>query len=217
MVTDHHESDRQTAYHAAVAVRIDDIPCDVGGDTLGDVLGAAGKRLGPAGRVIVEVVIDGESLVGESLATRQGESAAGMVIELTSADPKELALGLLEQVRRRLDEAATLQTDAAACLQRDDEADAMKQLGEAVVIWQQTQQAVQQSAAMMNVPLSELAGGDATFEELTRSLIEQLQSLRDGLTARDTVAVADTLAYEWPATTQRWRGVVERLMEKIDA
>ena len=44
----------------------------------------------------------------------------------------------------------------------------------------------------------------------------RLNELYEYLTNRDTVALADTLAYEWPDVTKRWQSVVDDLIQAID-
>lgn len=196
-------------------VLIDDIPIDLPGETLGEVLLAAKQRLDPSGRMIVEISVDGDNLVGDAIHDRAHESIEQRELSLTTADTRGLVVELLEQVRGGLDEALRRQEAAADCLQRDEQVDALKHIGEAMSIWQQTEQAVRQCADLMAIELTELGADDASFEELCGNLITQLESLRDLLQARDTVAVADTLAYEWPETTEKWKGLVERLLEKV--
>lgn len=199
-----------------MTVKIDDIPIDLPGETLGEVLVAAKQRLDPSGRLIVEIHFDGQQLIGDAIEQQQHQQIAEHDLALITAETRVLVIELLRQVRGRLDEALQQQEKAADLLQRDEEVDALKHIAEAMSIWQQTEQAVRQCAMLMEIELSELGSEDASFEELCGGLITQLESLRDQLQARDSVAVADTLAYEWPETTQKWKGLVERLLAEVD-
>jgi hypothetical protein len=198
-------------------VLIDDLPVDIDTGPLGDVLLAAQQRIEPQGRIIVEVLLDGEPLIGDALVERQDEHLGDSILSLLTADPRELVIDTLGEIHRQLQAAGEYQTEAAGCLQRDDEQAALERIGEAMTIWQQTERAVRESAQIMEVSLDDLKIGGQTFSQLTAGLIAQLESLRDLLQARDTVAVADTLQYEWPETTMRWQQAVEKLVERIRA
>ncbi len=201
-----------------MALFIDDIPVPLTAATLGELLHAATHRLEPSGRVVVEVLIDDEPVVGDALDRRSAEPlSAATMIRLTTADPRELVVETLAEIRRQLDNAGQLQQQAADELQRDNQVGALKNIGDAMMIWQQTEQAVRQSATILDVPLQDLSVDGVVFTELTTNLVKQLSQLRDLLQASDTVAMADTLAYEWPTTIQRWQILVDRLIETVRA
>lgn len=197
-------------------VFIDDLPADITAPSLGEALLAAQRDLERAGRIIVEVVLDGQPLVGDELFERQEEALADSTLNLVTANPRELVAETLGAVHGQLDAARDAQTEAAACLQRDEQDAAMQLIGEAMTTWQQTERAVRESAGVMEISLDDLAIDGQPFSELTSALIEQLSSLRDLLEAHDFVAVADALQYEWPQTTLRWQKAIEELMEKIN-
>lgn len=196
-------------------VHIDDLPVAIEPGPLGDVLLAAQKQLEADGRIIVEVLLDGAPLIGDDLFDRQNETVGDATLNLVTANPRELVVDTLGEIHRMLQVASESQTEAADCLQRDDEAGAYERIGDAMTIWQQTERAVRESAQIMEFTLDDLLVEERTFSELTAGLIEQLGALRSLLQARDTVALADTLQYEWPDTTMLWQKAVEQLIEKI--
>ncbi len=196
-------------------VLIDDHPMGNVTGSLGDVLLAAQKELEPLGRIIVEVLLDGQPLIGDQLFDRQEEPLGDMTLNLITANPRELVVDTLGEIHRMLQVAGEQQNEAADYLQRDDQRSALERIGESMTIWQQTERAVRESAQIMEVSLDDLVIDAFTFSELTADLIERLSGLRDLLTANDFVAVADTLQYEWPDVTMRWQKAIEKLMEVI--
>jgi hypothetical protein len=197
-----------------MSIYIDDAPVNLAANTLEEALLAAKRFVEPSGRILVEVALDGERIVGDELTRRQAESLAGRTLRLATADGQELLVQTLGEVRRQLDEAARMQGEAADCLQRDQPRDALSRIADAIVIWQHTGQVVSTCAAMMKLPLGSLAAGGQTFERIASDLAAMLTTLRDLLVARDAVGLADTLAYEWPATTQRWQELIDQLIAK---
>ena len=196
-------------------VLIDDHPMGNVTGSIGDVLLAAQKELEPLGRIIVEVLLDGQPLIGDQLFDRQEEPLGDMTLNLITANPRELVVDTLGEIHRMLQVAGEQQNEAADFLQRDDQRSALERIGESMTIWQQTERAVRESAQIMEVSLDDLVIDAFTFSELTADLIERLSGLRDLLTANDFVAVADTLQYEWPDVTMRWQKAIEKLMEVI--
>ena len=196
-------------------VLIDDLPMGIATGSLGDVLLAAQKELEPLGRIIVEVLLDGQPLIGDQLFDRQEEPLGDMTLNLITANPRELVVDTLGEIHRMLQVAGEQQNEAADFLQRDDQRAALERIGESMTIWQQTERAVRESAQIMEVSLEDLVIDAFTFSELTADLIERLSGLRDLLQANDFVAVADTLQYEWPDVTMRWQKAIEKLMEQI--
>jgi hypothetical protein len=196
---------------------VDDIAVTFQGQTLGEVVKEAQDRATPVGRVVVEVSVDGEPLIGDQLTARDGDPVVDGEIKIITAEPTELLLDTLVMTRGKLDEVIQFQQQAADCLQRDESTQGMEALNKAIDIWLMVQQAVEQSAMMQQIPFSELTAGELSFEQLVKQLIDQLESLKVALIARDTVAVADTLEYEWPAMTEQWRTVIDALMSKIQA
>ena len=197
-------------------IYLDDRPLDVDETALGRILQAAQRLLEPLRRIVVEVKLNGQSLVGPQLGERQEELIESAELRLYSADPNELALSTLEQVRHRLDEAREAQQQAAEQLQGDRLVDAMGHVSRMVEVWQQTHQAVQQSAALVGGGPEEQPFWQDDVARLVQDLTEQLRELRDLLKASDTVGLADALAYEWPETAGRWEHAIDELIAVIE-
>ncbi|MEX0744931.1 MAG: hypothetical protein WD118_04955 [Phycisphaeraceae bacterium] len=196
-------------------VFLDDEQLDLPGDNLAAVLAAARDRVTGDGRVMVEVHLDGEPVPAEQLDRAESVAVEGVDVHLYSADPRELARMTLEQVRGRLGEVGGIQAEAAELLQQDQTAGAMDHVREAIEVWLQTQQAVAHTATLLDIDLDTLAVGDMTFDAITAELIERLQAVKELLAAGDGVALADTLAYEWPELVERWDRLIAALLERI--
>jgi hypothetical protein len=193
---------------------LDDVAVDLPGESLAAQLAAARDSLSPKGRMVVEVKVDGQTLDPDRLEAEQGEPVSGE-LRIYSADPRALVIPTVEQARDQLVEAAQWQEEAADLLQQDNAAEAMKLIGQAFNAWQQTQQVVQQSAALLQIDLDDLELGGHRMPELVQALLEQLKALRDLIVANDTVALADVLAYEWPGTNETWIQVLDHFIQLL--
>jgi hypothetical protein len=198
-------------------IYLDDEAIALSGNSLGDVLHAAREQIAEQGRVVVEVQIDGQSLVDHEIDEQQDAAIGQREVRLFTADPVTLAVGTLGQVRDVLDVAQRVQTDAAELFQQDRSGDAIQRVAEAMSIWQQTQQAVLHSAVLLELDLDQREVEGIAVSETVNDLITHLTSLRDQLAAGDTVAVADALAFEWPQTVERWQKLIDAMIGWIEA
>lgn len=197
-------------------IYLDDEPVTIVGENLAAVLDAARRKLEPSGRLVVEVQLDGATLSSDQLQERADAAVAASEVRLYSADPRELAIDALDQVRGRLAQVRDDQQAAADLLQQDKGVEAIQKVGACIAGWLQTQQAVTLAANLAGVDLNTLQVGGKPATQCMERLIEGLKSLKDALVHRDTVALADALAYEWPEQVDDWDRLVERLTEEIE-
>ncbi|XAL99982.1 hypothetical protein OT109_01080 [Phycisphaeraceae bacterium D3-23] len=199
-----------------MAVRIDDEPVALEANSLRSLLAAAREHLAPAGRMVVQVQVDGEMVVDDALDSDTPADFTTTDVQVYSAKPAELAVGALEQARAMIDTARQQQEDAAALLQKDQTAEALAQVGESIQGWIQAQQAVTAVAQLLGLDLTAVTVDGDTVAARTQELLTRLVELKGLIEANDHVALADALAYEWPETTQRWDAALGALVEHIE-
>lgn len=199
-----------------MAILLDDVAVDLPGESLSAVLEAAQRQLDPSQRVIVEVQLAGQTLDSEQLEQAMDAPVADQQISLYSASPGDIAIATLGAVRDRLNEAKSIQDEAAELLQQDQAAEALEKVSLLIEIWLQTQQAVIQSATLMQVELSSLTADDQTMGAVAQDLVQKLVDLKQAIVSKDTVGLADTLSYEWPETVDRWDALVSNLIARIE-
>lgn len=200
----------------SMVVYIDEELIDIQSCGLGLVLQEAKKHLAASGRVVIEVEVDGRQLEYDALAELERSSIDESEVRLTSADPRDVAVAALCEVRKHL--ASTKQDHhlAAEMLQQDNQAEAVGKIASLVTVWQRTHRAVIESSALMGVDVGMLTVGEQTAEDVVGTLAEHLKTLRDLLQARDTVGLSDVLLYEWPEVIARWDLLVGALMDQIE-
>ena len=199
-----------------MAILLDDVAVDLPGENLSEVLEAAQRQLDASQRVIVEVQVAGQTLDSEQLEQAMGIAVADQQISLYSASPRDIATTTLAAVRDRLSEAKAIQDEAAELLQQDQAAQALEKVSSLIEIWLQTQQAVVQSATLMQIELSSLTADDQTMDAVAQDLVQKLMDLKQSIVSKDTVGLADTLSYEWPETVDRWDALVSNLIARIE-
>lgn len=196
-------------------VYLDEQPVDLAGPSLGELLDAARARLAEDKRVVVEVSIDGQTLGEGQISESVSEPIGEREVRLTSADPRDLAVETLDQVRGRLNEASQAQAEAAELFQQDKTVDALNRVGKSIEAWLQVQQAVLHSAVLLHINLDEVMVDGEPAHVLTTASLEQLQDIKTFIQANDTVSLADALAYEWPETASKWHALIDTLIDTI--
>lgn len=198
-----------------MTIYLDDEPFHFVGGDLGTVLDAANRRVKTEGRVIVEVKVGERTLVGETLRAAREENVSGQEVQLISADPSELALTTLRQVRQLLTEAKEGFGAAAQAFQTDDGAGGMSKLGKAMDIWHQLPTAILHSAGLLNINLDEMPA-ELSLNAASHELADRLRQLRESVQANDTVTLADALTYEWPKVAELWDRILIALINRIE-
>jgi len=200
-------------YHSPMTVYLDDQPVPLTGDRLADVIAAATARLQPAGRMVVEVQLNGQTLAGDSLTQHAAAPLAGDAdLRLYSADPHQLARQVLEQVRGELLAQQPVIERAADLLRQDKAAEAFGLVTQTNEVWLATMQAVQQAAPMLGVDLVKLEVDGRPFTAAAGELLTSLRQFKQQLTDQDTAALADTLGYEWPRLIEQWDAVIGKVI-----
>lgn len=180
-----------------------------------ELLAAVRDELAPSGRVVVEVRVDGQPITGPELDDDQPTQTTSD-IRVYSAKPSDLVVGILEDVRTQLAASQQMQQQAADFLQQDDPAKAMGLVKESINAWLQAQQAVGQSAQLLQLDLQEIkVEGQPVIERMTE-LIASLTELKDIVVANDFVTLADALQYEWPEITDRWDAAIGAIVKHIE-
>ncbi len=199
-----------------MAVYLDDEPVTLDGDNLASVLVSASDHLADSQRIVVEVQMDGQPVTSSTMDEWENKPLADREVRLYSADPRQLASTTLHQIKTRLEDARQSQAQAAELLQADKLDEAMEQLGNAIEVWLQSQQAVLGSAGLLGIDLQNKDINGMSAKQITTAMIGRLTTMRDMLNNNDTVGLADVLAYELPETIDRWEQLIDAFIIWIE-
>ena len=201
----------------AMRVTIDSKPIDVGsaaGATLAELLRHVGRSLNDSGRVLFKVKLNGREV---SPTGREGEQVLAETdeLELTSADPRQLARETLEQVGELFEQSRNSASQAAEHLQQGQISRAMEQLAGLVGLWSSAQQAVVQTSRLLSMDLEKMQVAGESFAEHIGRFQQQLQQIKSALQNRDYVSLADILNYELPDLTDRWQSLIKAVLAEM--
>ena len=197
-------------------ILLDDIPCHVQAQTVGEAIEGGAEVARDRGRLIVDVTVDGSHLSEADLASAQQQTRTAGIVRLVSADPVELVRQTLNDAHEALAEADRLQREAAELLQSDERTVAMDKLAEAISIWHCVQEAVTKGTQLIGLDLdAERPDGDQDIPDAIRRLKERLNALRRALQDRDEIGLADTLLYEFPQVIEQWQKLLGDLQGRL--
>src|SRR5687767_13991888 len=165
---------------------------NLGLKTLGQVL----AHLQKDNRLVVHVLIDGEEPDLNHLPQMKQKPVSGHTVFIETADPRQMALEVLDEVGAALDEADRLKTEAADLLQRNQNAPAMEKLSGCFTTWQHAQESILKTAQLLRIDLGKVAvgaagGANTTMRDLFDGFTRQLKEIRTSLEDRDFVRLCD--------------------------
>ncbi len=183
----------------------------LGLNTLGQVL----AHLQKDNRLVVHVLIDGEEPDLDHLPQVKQSSVTGHTVFIETADPRQMAIDVLDEVESALDEADRLKNEAADLLQRNQNAPAMEKLAGCFTTWQHAQESVLKTAQLLRINLALIRAGGGTMQELFEEFSRQLKQIRTSLENRDFVTLSDLLLYETTQTSTQWRSALVAMKATI--
>jgi len=184
---------------------------NLGLKTLGQVL----AHLQKDNRLVVHVLIDGEEPDLDHLPQVKQKPVSGHTVFIETADPRQMALEVLDEVGAALDEADRLKTEAADLLQRNQNAPAMEKLAGCFTTWQHAQESVLKTAQLLRIDLAKVRAGEITMQQLFEEFSRQLKQIRTSLENRDFVTLGDLLLYETTETSTQWRSAIGAMKAAI--
>jgi hypothetical protein len=180
--------------------------------TIGQVL----AHLQQQDRFVVNVLIDGQEPDLKELAKIKQSTLVGHTLFIETAEPREMALDVLDAVEHQLDEADRLKKDAVEALQANQLFQAMQKLSGCFTTWQHAEESVRKVAQLLRIDLSRISVTGKPFNALLATFQEELRSIKTALENRDYVNLCDILTYETTETSNQWRAALGAMRDTIE-
>src|SRR5438874_1447330 len=167
-----------------MSVTVDDQPMhaeQMGLTTVGQLLAYLQKE----NRLVVNVLIDGSEPDLSRLAQVKQSPLLGHTIFIETAEPRAMALDVLEQVEKQLGEADRLRSDAVELLQTNQSIKAMEKLGGCFNIWHHAEESILKTAQLLRIDLSRIVVDEKPFTQILETFGEQLKRIKSALESRD--------------------------------
>ena len=115
--------------------------------TVGQVL----AHLQEQDRLVVNVLIDGQEPDLNELSSIKQSAINGHTLFIETAEPREMALEVLDAVETQLDEADRLKKDAVEMLQANQLFQAMQKLSGCFTTWQHSQESIEKISQLLRI------------------------------------------------------------------
>ena len=172
----------------------------LGLQTVGQVLSHVQRE----NRLVVNLLTDGEQPDLERMGPLRQASLSGHTIYIETAEPRQMALEVLDEVEAQLREADRLKGEAVDLLQRNAAVRAMEKLSGCFSTWQNAQESVQKTAQLLRIDLSQVRVELRSLSEVLNEFTSQLREIKSALESRDFVTLSDILTYETTQTSTQW-------------
>jgi hypothetical protein len=195
-------------------VTLDEEPLDaeeLGLSTIGDVI----ARIGRSQRIVVRLLIDGESPDLKKLQSVNGILVKDRCIFIETADIAATALDALAQAEQRLTEGETNRTETADRLRRGQWTAAMETLSKCLGCWLEAQRTAVAVAKLCKIDLERLKVGPRTMGEISQQMADQLRRIQSAVQAVDLVELIDLMAYETVEIGPAWQSALKTIAMTI--
>jgi len=180
---------------------------DLGLRTVGQVL----AHLRRSNRLVVQVLIDGHEPERSRLKAVNRFPVGAHTIYIETADPRQMASGVLEEVEQQLRQADRLRDESLAMLDRNQPASAMERLAGCFSTWQHAQETVLKTAQLLRIDLSCVRVHGRAFTDLLADFTAQLRQIRTALEERDFGGLARLLRGDTSRICAQWYDAIESL------
>jgi hypothetical protein len=189
----------------------DDKIAAMGLKTVGQVLTHVQRE----NRLVVNLLIDGCEPDLSSISTVKASPLNGHNLFIETAEPRAMALEVLDEVDAQLAEADRLRKEAVELLQRNHPAPAMERLSGCFTTWNNAQESVTKTAQLLRIDLDLVMIEMRSLSDVLSDFTGQLREIREALEGRDFVTLGDILAYEATQTCSHWQQALEAIREIV--
>jgi hypothetical protein len=205
---------KQSKSGSLMSVTVDHEPLateKMGLKTVGQVL----SHLQRGNRLVTNLLIDGRAPDLDILSTVRTSPLNGHTVYIETAEPREMALNVLEEVEEQLDDTDTLRNDAADLLQRNQLGKAMEKLSGCFAVWQTAQESVLKIGQLLRINLDVVRVNGQTLSAVLTHFADQLRQIKSAIEHRDFVTLGDILAYEADETSLQWRNALAAVRDVV--
>jgi len=177
---------------------------EMGLKTVGQVL----AHLRRENRLIVNVFIDGQTPELRKIRAIKRSPLAGHTVQVETADPRQIAHQVLDEVEAQLVEVDRLTSESAALLQKKQVASAVEKLGGCFSAWKHVQEAIFKVAQLRRIDIQTIKVQGRAFTDLIADFTQRLRELRAALDGRDFATLGELLTHKMNQVADQWRDAI---------
>ena len=193
---------------------------DLGLRTVGQVLSHVRRD---TNRLVVDLRIDGREPGLDQIGAARRTALDGLALLLIrTAEPRAMALAVVDGVEAQLGEADRLGREAAELLRRPGRGGAaankaVEKLSGYFTTWQHAEESVRKTVELLRLDPASVSVDSRTLSHLLDDLAGLLGRVRSALESRDLDALADVLAGEARDTAAWWSRSLAALRAAVGA
>ena len=195
---------------------LDDAPLQCERDTLRAAFDAALTRAHEAGRLVVDVLADGQPVTQDVLRDPPDDPTESE-IRFVTADPADMVVRVLREASDAARQVGVEQVEVAEHLHGGRHDEARESLERVVLIWQAITQAVARASDLLGMRLADEDLGDGvTLESALNSLKGDLQAVISTLSSEDWSGLADAVEYDLADHAKRWEELLMSAAQRVE-
>lgn len=195
--------------------------------TLASALEAARAAALQAGRVIIEVELDGRPVPEDQLSTPGTSPMPNSEVRFMTAEPRALVRTTMLEIADIMPRLREEQQRAAEHLQRGQMQEAFDSLKEVLGVWDAVRRAVDEGPALLNIPLEQILVSKQGVPSNDRSeqaelvighvgrLSDVLSDVKTSLESQDWATLSDLLSGELDEAGARWEQILKDMAAHI--
>ena len=203
--------------NSTMRVLLDNKPCTLSAENLGEVLDAANDIAQGRGRLVVEVMVDGIALNETQLLDSSRLQARAEEVRLRTCTAMDILSETFANAAEAVIEVQKVQEHAAKLIQGGKLVEGMKTLSMALATWIEVHDAVVKGLSLAGEDAENLVIEGIRFNNASSGLQGLLAELRTGIANSDSSAICDCLLYEFPAICTDWAGLLQGLSQSYDS
>lgn len=198
-------------------VILDNETCSIEAQNLGEALAAASHLAEDQGRLVVEVLVDGNPLTDAQLREDSVLEDSVSEIQLKTTTAAQLLFETFSDASEAILDTQKVQQSAAELIQSSQSEQGMRALGVALASWGEIHEAMVKGLLLAGEDPETMTIGDSSFMDASKALQKQLSELRTAIEAQDASAMCDCLLYEFPPVCESWANMLRLLAERYDS
>ncbi len=190
-----------------------DVVLDSNPGTLAELLLAVTEFLQTRGRVLLGIVLDGESIPPESLTPGLGQYLVSNIerLEITSASAQDLVLETLDEVSEVIAELPTVCHEIAQTLASESPESCFGYFNQLLDLWEVLHDRQAQVINQLGVDAGSLQAGEVSVAEHRGQVVAQWAAARKMMESSSFAQLSDLFSHEIVGLAAREADVIEAL------
>ncbi|MCR9075239.1 MAG: hypothetical protein NXI07_04295 [bacterium] len=186
-------------------------------NSIADALDAAREHAENDGRLIIDILADGQTIDDAMLDNPPSDSGGISELRLTTTDPVAFLMETFTSARESLALVREDQSTAADHLRKGDLEPAVEALNAVLTGWQAVGDVVAQSAELAEIDLNTFEFDGLHAKDVIEKLGDTLFEIRTNLTHQDWSSLGDAIEYDLDDLAKQWDALLGALAKRVQS